>query len=373
MASSGHEVAVLAPAAPNGVEIPAGLPYGVESYRLGRSSAALGVASALWRGSPFQNGMYDQPSLKRALATRTASADLVILQLARLHGAAPALGRTPMAVDFIDSLALNFERRARFDRWWLRPLWRAEARRMRRSEHALLARARLSWVVCERDRVAMLEGLPLSAAGTLNVLPLAVSQPPESLLQRETAAGAAPAVVFTGNLGYFPTAEGAGWFVRSIWPAVASRCPGARLIVAGSRPSGALRDAVLAVGGALVESPPSVAAILAQAAIAVAPLRCGSGVPIKILEAWGAGVPVVATPYAAAGTTAVGGQDLLIADGPSEWAAAIESLLTDPHLELRLSKSGLARLGADYGPYALRRRLLADVAGVAGGRSSDSA
>ncbi|MEO8502447.1 MAG: glycosyltransferase [Acidobacteriota bacterium] len=371
--ASEHEVTVLAPAGPRDVELPRGLAFGVECYRFSRGSAVLGVAASLGRGTPLQNGMYDQPSLHQALATRAGSADLTILQLARLHGAAPAVGRALMAVDFVDSLALNFARRARFDRWWMRPLWRAEARCLRRCEHALLARASAAWVVCERDRQAMLEGLAPCEAGKLGVLPLAVSPPLDSAPRQEETAGDAPTIVLTGNLGYFPTAEGAGWFVHAIWPTVLSRCPRARLIVAGSRPSRALRDAVRGVGGRLLESPPSVAEVLAQATVAVAPLRCGSGVPIKILEAWGAGVPVVATAYAAAGTTAVGGRDLLLADGAADWAAAIDSLLTDRYLRQRLSRSGLTRLGADYGPYALRRRLLADVAGLQSGRSSDTA
>src|SRR5207244_1737934 len=52
------------------------------------------------------------------------------------------------------------------------------------------------------------------------------------------------------------------------------------------------------------------------------PLRAGSGTRIKILEAWAAGVPVVASRIAAEGLPYTGGKDLLLAEEPSEFASA---------------------------------------------------
>ena len=77
-----HQVTVLAPRPEPDQELPAALPFAVELYRSQRRRALLGGVSALWRGSPLQSGIYDEPALHRALAARAASVDLVILQLA---------------------------------------------------------------------------------------------------------------------------------------------------------------------------------------------------------------------------------------------------------------------------------------------------
>ena len=79
---------------------------------------------------------------------------------------------------------------------------------------------------------------------------------------------------------------------------------------------------------------------IAAARIVVAPLRAGSGTRIKILEAWAAARPVVATLLAAEGLEYVKDRDLLIAnDGPSI-AGAIAGLNADPERRARIASGG---------------------------------
>jgi glycosyltransferase involved in cell wall biosynthesis len=61
----------------------------------------------------------------------------------------------------------------------------------------------------------------------------------------------------------------------------------------------------------------------------VAPLRAGSGTPNKVLEAMAAGVPVVATPAAAAGLDFLAGNELAVAADNWQLAQAIALLLSD--------------------------------------------
>ncbi len=139
------------------------------------------------------------------------------------------------------------------------------------------------------------------------------------------------------------------------------------MVVAGDRPSAAVRRTVRRAGAELVESPPDLRSILAQATVALAPMRCGSGVPIKVLEAWSAGVPVVASPWAAAGTSGRQGEDFLLAMTPIEWLTAILDLLDAPAERRRLAAAGRRRLAADYAPAVVRERLLASVAAAVAG------
>jgi glycosyltransferase involved in cell wall biosynthesis len=95
-------------------------------------------------------------------------------------------------------------------------------------------------------------------------------------------------------------------------------------------------------------------------------MRCGSGVPIKVLEAWSVGVPVVATPWAVAGTSGRQGEDFrLVGTHPIEWVHAIEELLNDPVARQRLAESGRRRLESDYSREAVRQQILAVVDSLA--------
>ncbi|HEX4952455.1 MAG TPA: glycosyltransferase family 4 protein [Thermoanaerobaculia bacterium] len=342
---------------PGDAALPAGAPPGIElvPYRLeGTAGRIAAVGRVLLSGQPFQNALFASRDLAGKLALLAPRHDLVWLQLVRLAPFAAAAGATPAVVDLIDSLALNFERRAARDRSWLCPLWRWEAKRLARAEASAVASARAALVVCERDRRHLAARLPPELAGRVQVLPLIQAPAPAPAATSDHEPGR---LIFTGNLGYFPNADAARCLLIDLWPAIQRASPSARLTLAGDRPGRALRRLATTAGAELEASPADLAARLARAAISLAPLRAGSGTPIKVLEAWAAGVPVVASPWAAAGTTAEPGRDLLVAETPAEWAEAVRRLLEDPALANRLAEAGREHLRADYGAGVVRGRL----------------
>jgi glycosyltransferase involved in cell wall biosynthesis len=187
---------------------------------------------------------------------------------------------------------------------------------------------------------------------------------------RRTPGDERPVLTITGNLGYFVNRDAVHWWLRHVWPELRRRRPEVRLVIAGDRPAAGLRRRILAAGAELVESPPDLRAVLAQATIALAPMRGGAGLPIKILEAWSVGVPVIATPWAAAGTFGRPWEDLLIVDHPGEWLEAVFHLLDDPALRGRLAASALERLLSIHSRDRVREQWLGVVEGVGGAEAA---
>jgi glycosyltransferase involved in cell wall biosynthesis len=74
---------------------------------------------------------------------------------------------------------------------------------------------------------------------------------------------------------------------------------------------------------------PSVLPYLCNADVAVVPLKFESGTRFKILEAGACGVPIVSTTLGAEGLPVEHGRHVLIADSPTEFAAAVASILAD--------------------------------------------
>lgn len=369
-----HEVTLLVPEpgpADTGAA-PGGLPFRLATYpRRPRLRTGAGVARALLERLPLQSGLFWNPALGEALRKRVPDADLVILQLVRLAPHLPDLAGAPVLVDLVDSLALSTARRADLDRRALAPLLRREARWLARWERRLVLEADGAMVVSRRDRDAVADGLPPERARLLHVVPLAVPAPPAAPPSSPEPVRL-PLLAVTGNLGYFPTREGLGWFLREVWPRLRRRRSEIRLLVAGARPGRRLRRALAAAGARLEEAPADLRPILARATVALAPMRGGAGQPMKIVEAWAAGVPVVATPWAAAGTTGKAGEDLLVAGDAEAWCRAILALVDDAALRARVASSARSRLAADYSAEGVRRRLAAAVAAAVGDGSSGS-
>ncbi len=74
----------------------------------------------------------------------------------------------------------------------------------------------------------------------------------------------------------------------------------------------------------------SMADILRTARVAVAPMRSGSGMQNKLLEAMASGLPCVTTPGGLRGIDAADGEHVVLADGARAIADATVSLLLDP-------------------------------------------
>jgi hypothetical protein len=251
-------------------------------------------------------------------------------------------------------------------------LWRAvaahpEVGAVRRAAAAIEARRLAAWEGRAVGRVAATAALTASDAARLAALAAAhgalgtsvvhVPAPfPARLDPAAEALTGEPAVVLLGSRGWLPNRDATGWFLTRIWPLVRQRTPGAVLHLFGDAGDGSA-----AAGGSGVVSHPSPAdsrRAFAPGSILAVPLRIGSGVRMKILEAWARGVPVVATSVAAAGLDAEPGRELLLADTPETFATALARLATDPALANRLTTAGRAALAARHDPQQVANRLI---------------
>ena len=321
-----HEITcaalVIRPPPPEGVQALAALGVHVEVVRLGLAGAVPSLARVLVGDSrPLQVLLYARRRARARVATLAAGADLVHAQLVRTAAYLPA-GRAPaVVVDLVDALSASFARRAARERGPLGMIAAAEAARLQRYENALVRRGLACLVVAESERTS------LEGREAVRVVPNGVDLAAFAYVED----GRPPArLVFAGNLGYFPNVDAAAFLVREVLPRVRAEVPGAELRLVGARPARRVRALAGTAGVSLAASVPAMAPELAAATVAVVPLRAGSGVQNKVLEAMATGTPVVATPRAVAGLALGPGGEVLVADDGAGLAAAAVALLRDP-------------------------------------------
>lgn len=135
-------------------------------------------------------------------------------------------------------------------------------------------------------------------------------------------------LLFLGSFRHLPNVEALQWFLKEVFPKIRTAEPRARLVIVGSDPPPrhSLRDAEAIEMIGFVED---VREPLARYAVFVCPILAGSGIRVKLLEAFAAGIPVVSTRVGAEGLADKDGEVCALADDPAEFAARAVRLLQD--------------------------------------------
>lgn len=333
-----HEVTlVVAGSHPSGSALAAVAALGVQVRSLGSPRAMAPVRMA--RGlvgdrRPFQVLPYSGRAVVRELGVLAATHDVVHGHLVRSLPMVPPDG--PLVLDLIDAPSLNMRRRAEREGGIGARLARWEAARLARYEQVGIARADTT-IVAAPDDAGYLGGRPV-------VIPNGVDL---GEFWFRDAPRAHPVIGFAGNLGYFPNVDAVRTIVGKVLPAIRHDIPEARAIVTGAHPARAVRR-LAGADVAVVADPPDIGALIASVAVAVIPMRAGTGIQNKVLEAMAVGTPVVTTERVAAGVGAVDGMHLLVAEGPQATAAVVVRLLGDGELAARLRRAGRALVEENF-------------------------
>jgi glycosyltransferase involved in cell wall biosynthesis len=217
----------------------------------------------------------------------------------------------------------------------------AEAGKYAAHEKLWLPRFDLALAASEVHQAAVRERHPGAA---VEVVPNTVEVPGEI---RKIPRSAALRLLFVGNLGYEPNVDAAIWLAREIVPGLRREGTPVELRIAGSHPRPEV--AALAEPGIEVHADPAdLAPHYAWADTALAPVRAGGGTRIKILEAFAARVPVVATRIGAEGLAVHDGEHLLLADDADGFAAACRRLGGDAQLAERLASNAFDLVREHY-------------------------
>jgi sugar transferase (PEP-CTERM/EpsH1 system associated) len=297
--------------------------------------AALNLGAGLVSAQPLQVHYYRAAAAAAQLQALLADGafDVIHATLIRMLPYVWNIRRPPVVVDLIDSLSLNLADRRLQVGGPKRLGYELEYRRVQSYERAVATHFPALVLSSPADKEA------LGGGDHITVIPNGVD------IERfpfQGPAGRDPAtLVFTGNMGYHPNEEAVIWFAAEVWPRVRAARPTARFQVVGTSPTERVR-ALAGNGIEVLGRVPDVPTYVHAATVAVCPMRSGSGIQNKVLEAMACGAPVVATAIANRGVQGVPDRDLLVADTAETFAAAVLRLLDEPALGARLAQTGRA-------------------------------
>ncbi|MBU1317618.1 MAG: glycosyltransferase [candidate division Zixibacteria bacterium] len=146
-----------------------------------------------------------------------------------------------------------------------------------------------------------------------------------------------PVLIFTGVMDYEPNVTGVLNFAKSILPLIEEKVPDVEFWIVGRDPEPQVLELAKSRKNVKVTGfVEDMREYFDRAMIYVSPLISGAGIKNKILEAWSMEKAVVATSMSCDGIDVVDGEDIIVADSPTDFANSVIRLIKNGDLRTRL-------------------------------------
>lgn len=154
-------------------------------------------------------------------------------------------------------------------------------------------------------------------------------------------------LVYLGGEQHYPNKDAVEWFLTDIWPEIFYKRPQFKFYIIGKWNNKTIKKYSYLQNVVFTGFIPSLSEILTSS-IMIVPLRIGSGIRTKILDAMANGVPVVSTSIGCEGLAVKSNENIIIADQKNSFVEAVLELAEDFDLMKKLSYNGLKFIRCNY-------------------------
>ena len=306
--------------------------HSINFIRLSKPRILLGLLRAFFKGLPMQCGyFYNRKAAKKVDALIAKhQPDMLFGQLLRV---AEYIRHQdlPKAIDYQDVFSYGMKRRRDIANALVKPVYNMEYQRLCRYEAAIFDDFNIKTIISEPDR----DLIPHPKKNEILIIPNGVDHDYFKPQRREKRFD----IVFTGNMSYAPNVNAVEYLANEILPIVWKTLPNATMYIAGANPDPKVKKAAndrIIVSGWLDD----IRDAYAQSRVFIAPMRIGTGLQNKLLEAMSMRLPAITSPLANASLGAQAGKEILVGSNAEALAQHLITLLTDEEKATQIAQSG---------------------------------
>jgi sugar transferase (PEP-CTERM/EpsH1 system associated) len=290
------------------------------------------VLKVFFNGKPLQVGYFYRCNVKKKIEKiiEKCQPDHIFCQLIRVSEYVKD-SNIPKTLDYQDIFSMGAKRRAENSSAFMKMIFMMEYRRLMQYEHDIFGKFDHKTIISQPD----CDLLPHPSRNEVVIIPNGVDHDYFSPAKGQKKYD----VVFTGNMGYPPNIDAARFIAEEIFPLVLKKLPGAKLLLAGATPHAkvqALKSTNITVSGWMSDIRES----YASSRVFIAPMRIGTGLQNKLLEAMSMEVPCITSELANQALGAKENEEILIGNSAKEYANHIIRLLQDENFASNIASKG---------------------------------
>jgi len=290
------------------------------------------MGMAFLKGLPIQTGYFYNKSVSRKInkLIEEYKPEHIYCQLLRTAEYVLDI-KIPKTLDYQDVFSYGMKRRFTRASFLMKPFFKMEYNRLARYEENIFDLFDNKTIISVPDR----ELIPHPEKEKIHVIPNGVDWEYFSPVKREKTFE----LIFIGNMAYPPNIDAAEFLAKEIMPIIWKKLPDAKLLLAGASPHLRVKSLVsdkIKVSGWLDD----IRDAYGSGKIFIAPMRIGTGLQNKLLEAMAMQIPCITTPLANDALQAMEGEQILIGNSAEELAECVLKLLENQELYSKLAVNG---------------------------------
>ncbi len=299
---------------------------------INKISILINLVRAFFKGLPLQCGyFYNKQAHKKIQSLiEKHKPDMLFGQLLRVAEYL-RYEQTPKTLDYQDVFSMGMKRRSEIAPFYVKPIFKMEYKRLRRYEHDIFNDFDIKTIISKQDR----DLIDHDRKDEILIVPNGVDHEYYTPQEQEKKYD----IVFTGNMAYAPNVNAVEYLANHILPLVWKELPETKMYIAGATPDPRVKKVAsdrIIISGWLDD----IRDAYAQSRIFIAPMRIGTGLQNKLLEAMSMRLPCITTSLANNPLGAEENKEILVGNNEQELAQHIISLLTDKDKAETLAQNG---------------------------------
>ena len=305
----------------------------IHIFKINLFKRILNLFKTFINNKPFQVNYFYSKSIQRNIDNiiKEVQPDHIICQLIRTAMYMKNQHQIPSTIDYMDALSKGIQRRIPIASFWMKPILKMEFERLKKFENLAYEFFENHIIISKSDRKSIAHNKSSKIKIIANGIDTEIFKKYKFKKKYD--------LVFIGNLNYVPNIDTALYIGNTIVPELRKTYPDIKILIAGSNPSNKVKklsNENITISGWVED----IKEAYLSGKIFFAPMKIGTGLQNKLLEAMSLEIPCITSPLANKALGAINNNHILIGNNSQEHINHIKYCLENNSAAEHLGANG---------------------------------